>query len=515
MTVRWIHGEPSVRTALEAWLRAPDDGVPFRNDAHRRVARIPGTDLVVKQFRVGSGRHPLRERLRARFGAGPAEREWRALLALSEAGAPVPRPVGLAELPGGDRAVVTRWVSGTSFVEALSAEPGARRALLVALGAAVAAVHARGFRHGDLHVGNVIVGAAGPILLDLQRARRGAGEAERLRDLAHLDHSLAAHVSTAARLRVRLAALGIAGSPDAGCRERLRRVGAASLERQRAHFHSRLRHARREGRAFVRAIAGGARGLRARTLSEEGLAAALAAHDAAAAEGGPALLDRGARSVVCAVPAGQHRLVSKEVRAGSLTRAVADALRGSPARRAWAGGHGLRFLAAGAPEPLAYLEWRRLGLPVRSLVLLEDLRPDEGAHLVLEGPEAHRRAAALDALLHLLLRLHRAGVDHGDLKASNVLLRAEGTRLVPRLVDLEGVRFRRRLPDARRRRALAQLNASVGDALEAGPRRRFFDRYVQALPFAQGRSVKEEVVRESLARRHRWTGRGCGKDPAR
>jgi hypothetical protein len=203
-------------------------------------------------------------------------------------------------------------------------------------------------------------------------------------------------------------------------------------------------------------------------------------------------------------------LVSKASRARGLPRALADLLRGSPARRAWTAGHGLQILAIGAATPVAFLEWRRLGLPVRSLVLLEDLRPDEGAHRVLETSPRPAQAAALDAVLGLVLRLHRCGVDHGDLKASHVLLRTAGGRFEPRLIDLEGVRFQRVLSARQRVRALAQLNASVGDGLDGAARCRFFARYAQALPFAAGsRAARRDTAQESLARRHRWSGRGC------
>jgi hypothetical protein len=75
------------------------------------------------------------------------------------------------------------------------------------------------------------------------------------------------------------------------------------------------------------------------------------------------------------------------------------------------------------------------------------------------------------------------------------------------------VRFPRRLAETRRIRALAELNASLPDAVPAAARRRAFDRYAARHPFAAGRrAARAEVVRESLARRHRWSGEGCAGD---
>jgi tRNA A-37 threonylcarbamoyl transferase component Bud32 len=514
--VRWLAGEPAARAAALRGLDAGDARV-LHESVPRRILRLeaPGEQvLLVKHYRVGSGIHPFRERARALLRRGPADREWRALVTLAGQRVPVPRPLALGVLPDGDRLLVMQHVSGQPLREALAGGRHARWQILSGLGASVAAFHACGYVHGDLHHGNVLATAGGPVLLDLQRVRKARSAAARIRDLAHLDHSLAAFLSTSDRVRVRAAALGITRPFDAAARAALRAVGRASDRRARVHAASRRRHALRDGRAYARVGLDGARGLRALALPETAVAAALAAHGAALAAADARVLENDARGALCTLEVGGHRLVSKEAHVRSVARAVADLWRGSPARRAWAAGHGLEVLGVGAAAPLGYLEWRRFGLPVRSIVLLEDLRPDEGAHRVLESAPPAARAAALDALLGLVLRLHRAGVDHGDLKASHVLLRPSARGFEPRLIDLEGVRFAARLSDRRRVRALAQLNASIGDALEAPARCRFFARYAQALRFEAGaQATRSEIVRESLARRHRWTGRGCAETP--
>jgi hypothetical protein len=100
-------------------------------------------------------------------------------------------------------------------------------------------------------------------------------------------------------------------------------------------------------------------------------------------------------------------------------------------------------------------------------------------------------------------------VDHGDLKATHVFL-GSGPHPEPKLVDLEGVRFPRRLSDARRVQALAELNASLPDAVSAPLRTAAFRRYAARHPFRAGADATlREVVRRSLARRHRWSGADC------
>ena len=229
----WTQGDPQLARALTAALAA---GEPERlaESAHRRALRvvIAGRPVLVKQFRVGSGRHPWRERAKAAIGRAPADREWRALAAAHAAGLPVPEPLALGVLPSGDRLLAMGWIDGAPLPDALrTASPRARRDLLHALGVLLARVHATGWVHGDLHPGNLLSGEAGVVLLDWQRARRSRSARGRARDLARLEHGLAPLVPRTARLRLRAAALGVARPFDAAARRALRAAGDAADRR--------------------------------------------------------------------------------------------------------------------------------------------------------------------------------------------------------------------------------------------------------------------------------------------
>jgi tRNA A-37 threonylcarbamoyl transferase component Bud32 len=511
--VRWRSGDAAVRAALERWLAAGGGagaGAEVLHDnARRRIVRLaggPGGDLVVKHFRVASGRHPWRERAKALVGRGQAEREHRALRALHAAGVPVPEPLALGVLQGGDALLALRFVAGAPLEAALGAAPRERRALLRRVGEAVAALHRAGFVHGDLHRGNVRVAeAGGAVLLDLQHARATRSPRARSADLGQLDYSLWDRLARADRVRLRAAALGAATPFEAAAIRELRAAGRAAEARAAAHARSRTRRALRPGRAFAATQVEALRGLRVRELSEVELGLLVAFHEAAQARGSDAVLKSDLRVRISRLESGGRRVVVKESAPRGLARSLADALRGSAGRRAWRAGHGLRARGIGAAQPLAFLEERRLGLPHRSLVVLEDLRPAPDA---LEASRSDPDAA-LDALVRLAVRLHRRGVDHGDLKCTNVHLVGPAP-FRPELVDLEGVRFRGRVPEAARVEALAQLNASLPDEIPAAQRRRAFARYCAALPFARGRAAAlADVVARSLARRHRWTGAGC------
>ncbi len=517
--IHWQGGEARVQRCVEAWLEGRAAAETLRDSPRRQLLRLASTEgstVLVKRFRTGS-HHWLREKLKAGLGRSPADRERRFLQSLHAAGAPVPEPLAWGTLAGGDRLLVLPFLEGGTGAEGLSSVASERRAQLEALGRGVRAIHEAGYLHGDLHAGNVMFTPSGPVLVDLQHARRSSGRAGRCRDLGELDYSLWARASIADRMRIRRAALGSgpveseALGADAISSEALRAVGRAARDKAWRHGKSRTRRLLRPGRrsAAVHLVEG--HGLRWHEFPEHAVRESLVAHRAALAGAGPpgseVLKDDG-RSRITRSLAGNRPVFVKEVLPRGPLRILADVFRGSPAWRGWRAGHGLRERGLAAALPLATIDARRFGLTRRSWLIVEDLAP---AVDLLDLPEA-ARPASLRALGAWLGQLHLRGVDHGDLKATHLFARPDAADAMPALIDLEGLCFRRRIPEARRLAALAELNASLPDAWSAEGRRQAFIRYATFEPFATGRKrALGEVVRASLARRHRWKGDGCSE----
>jgi tRNA A-37 threonylcarbamoyl transferase component Bud32 len=398
------------------------------------------------------------------------------------------------------------FVDGRPFPTSLGESTTTKREALRRLGALVTRTHEAGFVHGDLHSENVLWTEEGPLLLDLQHATRSRSRRARARDLGDLDYSLWQRASLADRIRLRAAALGVTPPFDAAARAALRAVGATAVERAARHGRSRTRRSLRPGRLYSRLRLAEGEGMRLRELPEDDVRQAFGAHRKALAANDRQVLKSDERSLISAVEVAGRRMVVKEVPFRGLARSVADVVRGSAARRAWLGGHGMIARGVGAARPLAFAEWRRAGLVVGSVVLLEDLRPFPDA---LDAAARGDPEAVLTALTSLVATLHRRHIDHGDLKSTHIFLAEQDGCLAPWLIDLEGVRFHRRIPSKRRLRALAQLNASLPDWFPNHARRRAFARYVAEHPFPEGNGrALERLVAMSLARRHLWSGGG-------
>ncbi len=126
----WRAGDAALHRALEPALLDPgaaDLAVLRDQPGRRRLERLrlpSGDRLFLKHFTTRGGRHRLRESLKNRLGLATARREWRALERLRRAGVAVPEPLALAQLPGGDFLLATRYLEGRTLKETLAAGVG-------------------------------------------------------------------------------------------------------------------------------------------------------------------------------------------------------------------------------------------------------------------------------------------------------------------------------------------------------------------------------------------------------
>ena len=404
--MQWLAGDTALRGEIADVIARMerDDGVDWlrRRDRRRRLARVrlaDGRSLFAKHY-LASDRHAFRDAWKERLGLSTARREWRELVRLRAAGLPVPAPLAHVRLASGEHVVVMEWIEAVTLAAAL-ADAKQRRPLLAALGALVQKLHAAGWVHRDLHRENVLVSNGGLVLIDLQAARRSRSEAARIRDLGRLDHSLRRILSRGDRVRLRAAALGAARPLDASGRARVRAVGRAALARARTHAASRARRSLRAGRRAQALECAGGRGLVSRAFEP---------------------------AAVIALFAAPAPTVGYEVRRYGAS--LSDLWRGSAARRAWAVAHALEASDLACVTPVAFLEWRRLGFVLRSVLVVAD--DCDASAAIAPGSEACEK---------FLARLEEAGFEAHDLDARGLDLCQRAGQTLARVSALEKLRF--------------------------------------------------------------------------
>jgi hypothetical protein len=194
-----------------------------------------------------------------------------------------------------------------------------------------------------------------------------------------------------------------------------------------------------------------------------------------------------------------------------LRAAVAERLRGSRAARAVRGAARLADLAIAHPETLAIAE-RTSVLRIDESFLITAFvigsTPLPACMPALLETPTRRRAVARE-IGRVVGTLHAAGLDHGDLKHSNLLVTADD-RIA--LLDLDSL-VPPRAPTWRRRvRALGQLEAYTCDLYPEVPktdRARVLSAYFERDPRLRPRRAQlvGEVRTWVKARLEKWKGR--------
>jgi tRNA A-37 threonylcarbamoyl transferase component Bud32 len=126
-----------------------------------------------------------------------------------------------------------------------------------------------------------------------------------------------------------------------------------------------------------------------------------------------------------------------------------DLFRGSRALRAFHKAYHLEVCGIPTARPIATADERLWFLPVRSYFLMEEIK---GAVSLRAWSGCKRTGCKL--LAELLGRMHREGFTHRDLKDGNIVFDSDGR---PHLIDLDGLRFVRRVSVSRAVADLARL----------------------------------------------------------
>lgn len=435
----------------------------------RTVLRVEaeGMPLYIKRYH-SSG---LVEAVKSLLLPSRARSEWEAMARLSALGIPTAKPLFFGErraagvLKGAyfAAAEIEDAVDFGAFVQRAVATGAWERELKEALYGNLAeltrALHAAGVRHGDYHLGNILVqthGAPRVYLIDLHTVSfpRTLSRGARILNLARVAEVLS-KLDGGAYLdffleHYRKGASSIAPSLKDLRDEVMRIVHRLDLRR----FKSRTRRCLKESTEFTRIRREGYVVRFRRTFDPEKILEAIQEHDTVKREGDERLLHPVFKNKVTRV---MDSLCVKEYRPPSIGLRLIPFL--SEARKAWIAGRALEVRGVDTPKTVAWVRGKGRAFLITRFTagqrLYEYIRESCAS---LDASDAAKWQKALSReTAALVRRIHELGIRHSDLSEQNILVEEDGEERSYLLIDLDTVSFRKRIKEEERIKNLIQL----------------------------------------------------------
>lgn len=202
-----------------------------------------------------------------------------------------------------------------------------------------------------------------------------------------------------------------------------------------------------------------------------------------------------------------HVKIHNFVKEPRLNKIVGNLLYPSQAKRSWVAARQFIDMGLPTPMPLGYLEKRRIGVLLSSIFVTEYIREAMKLRDIYAGLyNREDKKALIINLARFVAMLHSKGIFHGDLKASNILARRDGTGKIHfYITDLASLKFKHTLSAGEIARDIACLNTSFGNELPIKERLRFLFHYYRSIKgFKLDRNKMFESIQiESLKREQR------------
>ncbi|MEE8574325.1 MAG: lipopolysaccharide kinase InaA family protein [Thermodesulfobacteriota bacterium] len=141
------------------------------------------------------------------------------------------------------------------------------------------------------------------------------------------------------------------------------------------------------------------------------------------------------------------------------------------------------------PEPVAYIEKRKMGAFLKGFFFMEFIDQAKSLRDVLTG-DACDKGALMAEVGTTIKRLHDIGCTHGDMKATNFLVRDDGEQRRLYMIDSEDVRCHSKIPRKRRLDDLVRFYESSGDSE---------GNFIR--PFLSGYGKDINIVKENISAR--------------
>lgn len=178
-----------------------------------------------------------------------------------------------------------------------------------------------------------------------------------------------------------------------------------------------------------------------------------------------------------------HVKIHNFLREPKPAKMIGNALAHSQARRSWVNGRLLMTLGVDAPKPLVYLENRKLGILLSSILITEyliDANTLRNAYMLL--PVHADKMSLIIELAKFVSTLHNRRILHGDLKESNLLVKRNKSGAVSfYITDLASMKVNKGLSIDKRASDLACLDTSFDSELSTRERFRFLYHYCRSI----------------------------------
>ncbi|MFC1524901.1 lipopolysaccharide kinase InaA family protein [Planctomycetota bacterium] len=377
-------------------------------------------------------------------------------------------------------------------------------------------VHQAGFLHKDLHLGNILIANTPDkngtklYLIDLHRGRvlKRISTFWQFKDFAQVGYSLSLILPRTNVIRFLKYCKG--KSLDTG----LFRIFVKNIFKKITAI--RIRHWRsRTKRCLINSSRFSVwQGQKARVFYKRGLIPAKMLE----------IINNHKRIVMCdrksVFKYTPHRIISiqsgyfiKEYRYLGISSWFKNLLRCHPAKGAWLAAHGFSVRNVTTPETLALVEERFGPIIKRSYIVFDEVKNavPSNEYISRFGLEKDTNVSArrgfIKALAQAIIKLHQKGIYHPDLKANNILVRAQADNKQWKFyfLDLDRVSFKKKIGLKKRIKNLAQLNAAIPGIITKSDRMRFFRYYwTRGVSSQKMKQLIRLVMKLTIRRSHLW-----------
>ena len=174
----------------------------------------------------------------------------------------------------------------------------------------------------------------------------------------------------------------------------------------------------------------------------------------------------------------------------------------------------LRGLKIKTATPLAVIEKRKCFLLEESFLIMENISSHLGVPEYIEQNFSHplsknqveRKRAFIKEFAHFLIDVHDQGTYQHDFKTTNIFVEENSAKKIFFwLIDLDHVRFKKRVSTGMKIINLVQINTSIPSAITITDRLRFFHYYTGEKKMQKkNKMIIRKIIRLSWKRNPHW-----------